>query len=91
MLSASLTSLALWTLTTTNIRRLARIFAVVQTDTEADTTPPEAVDARPATSARVFFARTAAVSAVAETLSPAAYNFAFTRKEGNSDAGKQKK
>ena len=74
-----------------NIARLKTSLETEQTAMAEDTEQTTQADARDAISARVFFARTAAVSAVAETLSPAADNFAFTRKEGNSDAGKQKK
>jgi hypothetical protein len=81
MLSASLTSLALWTLTTTNIRRLAKIFVVEQTDTAADTTPPEAADARPVTSALDFSVLTVVANAVAETLFPAADRRGYEQKK----------
>ena len=73
MHSVSLILLALWILEITNTRRLAKISEYAQTAMAADTIPQEqAADAPLVISARDFFAQTAAVSAAAETLSPAA-------------------
>ena len=71
MLSVILISLALWIRTTTNTRRLEKIFADAQAVTAAVTIPRAAADAPPAICVRDFFVRIVAVSAVAETLSPA--------------------
>ena len=62
-----LTQRALWTLTIRSIARLSRSFQDEQADTVVDIQLHEQADARDATSARDFFARTAAVSVAAET------------------------
>ena len=66
-----LTLHAQWILTIRNIVRLSRSFRDARADTAEDITQIQAV-ARVVISAPVFFAQTAAVSAVAVTLSPAA-------------------
>ena len=68
----TLISLALWTPITTSTVRLRMSFVTARTAMAAVTEPTIRADAQAVTFALDFFARIAAVSAVAATLSPAA-------------------
>ena len=63
---------ARWIRIIRNTVRRSRSFQDVRVDTAEDTTQISQVDAPDVTSVRDFFVRTAAVNAVAATLSPAA-------------------